>query len=315
MRGAVTIELRASGALGVTKRTSASFWSGNDKSTIRPSTIAAGPAWRVGTRARRPLPTPAFPRWCGAGGSIRQRDGDLTHALAIGRGTVSGNLVGTGGLEPPTSCMSSRRSNQLSYAPIFRFRALLSRLSRFTFAERVDATAMKRTGSIPTAKASSKTASRGALRGFGSGFPELLEGSLEDRVLLGSGSPSSAVARPRRFPARCRTDGSARPSRSGSAPRSARARNRPAGAVRRCRPVRPAVRWPTVSAPLVLDQRRNEDLGRARRPEVGQQGHPAWRWSPGRQSPPMARACRRFPRGRPGSPPPRRGRAAAIAAA
>ncbi len=26
-------------------------------------------------------------------------------------------LVGTGGLEPPTSCMSSRRSNQLSYAP------------------------------------------------------------------------------------------------------------------------------------------------------------------------------------------------------
>ena len=27
-------------------------------------------------------------------------------------------MVGTGGLEPPTSCMSSRRSNQLSYAPI-----------------------------------------------------------------------------------------------------------------------------------------------------------------------------------------------------
>src|SRR5262249_41480808 len=26
-------------------------------------------------------------------------------------------VVGTGGLEPPTSCMSSRRSNQLSYAP------------------------------------------------------------------------------------------------------------------------------------------------------------------------------------------------------
>jgi hypothetical protein len=26
-------------------------------------------------------------------------------------------LVGTGGLEPPTSCMSSRRSNQLSYMP------------------------------------------------------------------------------------------------------------------------------------------------------------------------------------------------------
>ena len=26
-------------------------------------------------------------------------------------------VVGTGGLEPPTSCVSSRRSNQLSYAP------------------------------------------------------------------------------------------------------------------------------------------------------------------------------------------------------
>ena len=34
-------------------------------------------------------------------------------------------LVGTGGLEPPTSCMSSRRSNQLSYAPIFRSRDCL----------------------------------------------------------------------------------------------------------------------------------------------------------------------------------------------
>ena len=30
---------------------------------------------------------------------------------------TSQGLVGTGGLEPPTSCMSSRRSNQLSYAP------------------------------------------------------------------------------------------------------------------------------------------------------------------------------------------------------
>ena len=27
-------------------------------------------------------------------------------------------MVGTGGLEPPTSCVSSKRSNQLSYAPI-----------------------------------------------------------------------------------------------------------------------------------------------------------------------------------------------------
>ncbi len=31
-------------------------------------------------------------------------------------------MVGTGGLEPPTSCVSGRRSNQLSYAPIADFR-------------------------------------------------------------------------------------------------------------------------------------------------------------------------------------------------
>src|SRR5688500_17240885 len=34
-------------------------------------------------------------------------------------------LVGTGGLEPPTSCMSSRRSNQLSYMPIWSRRPAL----------------------------------------------------------------------------------------------------------------------------------------------------------------------------------------------
>ena len=33
-------------------------------------------------------------------------------------------LVGTRGLEPLTSCMSSRRSNQLSYAPIVKSRFL-----------------------------------------------------------------------------------------------------------------------------------------------------------------------------------------------
>src|SRR5262245_42235614 len=32
-------------------------------------------------------------------------------------------MVGTGGLEPPTSCMSSRRSNQLSYMPVRALRA------------------------------------------------------------------------------------------------------------------------------------------------------------------------------------------------
>ena len=30
---------------------------------------------------------------------------------------VGGYMVGAGGLEPPTSCTSSKHSNQLSYAP------------------------------------------------------------------------------------------------------------------------------------------------------------------------------------------------------
>ena len=55
-------------------------------------------------------------------GSIRQRDGNLTHAVAVTSDRAAGawKLVGTGGLEPPTSCMSSRRSNQLSYAASLR---------------------------------------------------------------------------------------------------------------------------------------------------------------------------------------------------
>ena len=57
------------------------------------------------------------------GGAIRQRNGHLAHAVLAagnvnGLKKVRGSMVGTGGLEPPTSCMSSRRSNQLSYAPI-----------------------------------------------------------------------------------------------------------------------------------------------------------------------------------------------------
>ena len=39
-------------------------------------------------------------------------------AEAASAASVPRRLVGTGGLEPPTSCMSSRRSNQLSYMPM-----------------------------------------------------------------------------------------------------------------------------------------------------------------------------------------------------
>ena len=35
----------------------------------------------------------------------------------VGSHSMGPKVVGTGGLEPPTSCVSGRRSNQLSYAP------------------------------------------------------------------------------------------------------------------------------------------------------------------------------------------------------
>ncbi len=43
---------------------------------------------------------------------------------------LSGNLVGTSGLEPPTSRLSGVRSNRLSYAPISLVR-LIKRLVRY----------------------------------------------------------------------------------------------------------------------------------------------------------------------------------------
>ena len=63
----------------------------------------------IGLRAR------ATVRCLGASLAPRERAG-LPSRVTI----VRAKLVGTGGLEPPTSCVSSRRSNQLSYAPIGR---------------------------------------------------------------------------------------------------------------------------------------------------------------------------------------------------
>ena len=44
-------------------------------------------------------------------------------------------MVGTGGFEPPTSCVSSKRSNQLSYAPgvVFDRRKLLLKRNEISF--------------------------------------------------------------------------------------------------------------------------------------------------------------------------------------
>ena len=69
-------------------------------------------------------------RWQ-AGGASRDRTGDLLVAnqtlsqlsygpfRSAGRGTHEPDVVGLGGVEPPTSPLSGVRSNQLSYRPGF----------------------------------------------------------------------------------------------------------------------------------------------------------------------------------------------------
>ena len=49
-----------------------------------------------------------------AGFSVRGAPSD---AQRTPHSALSTEMVGTGGLEPPTSCVSGRRSNHLSYAP------------------------------------------------------------------------------------------------------------------------------------------------------------------------------------------------------
>ena len=55
-------------------------------------------------------------------GAVRQRDGDVSHRddgkNVSGTEDERPKMVGAGGLEPLTSSVSGRRSNQLSYAPI-----------------------------------------------------------------------------------------------------------------------------------------------------------------------------------------------------
>ena len=71
--------------------------------------LLEAPATRAATRSISPTPF---------GGARRDRTDDLMlakHALSqLSYGPV---MVGLGGLEPPTSRLSSARSNQLSYKP------------------------------------------------------------------------------------------------------------------------------------------------------------------------------------------------------
>ena len=117
---------------GVTNRTAASASSGKVRSTIRSSTTAASACFaRRGDSsfARSATGAPAGTARVEPSGSVTvtwlmrsapERTGS-GGACCDGWRDEKGawNMVGTGGLEPPTSCMSSRRSNQLSYAPIF----------------------------------------------------------------------------------------------------------------------------------------------------------------------------------------------------
>ena len=89
--------------------------------SYRTSSKGANGQWRVAngaaTRRYSPFATPYSPD--PTGGARRDRTDDLMlakHALSqLSYGPV--NLVGLGGLEPPTSRLSSARSNQLSYKP------------------------------------------------------------------------------------------------------------------------------------------------------------------------------------------------------
>ena len=113
----------------------------------------------------------------GAGRAVRQGDGDLTHAASADRPAALENLVGTGGLEPPTSCMSSRRSDQLSYAPISRGEWTLQ--------------AMERTGSIATGRKSRQRASRGYAASAAACSASSSTARSSTASSAGSGSPSS----------------------------------------------------------------------------------------------------------------------------
>src|SRR4029453_5532902 len=140
---------RASGLLDVTILTRASRWRGNVRSTRRSSTIAASAAlarpgeMSAATSAgvepadtRRLSPSGSVTeisfinRWEGAqplrGLPTRLRASRYGGQAGLGlpteartrAGSSERRLVGTGRLELPTSCVSSRRSNQLSYAPM-----------------------------------------------------------------------------------------------------------------------------------------------------------------------------------------------------
>ena len=75
--------------------------------------------YAVAAFATRGLAQPKLAQPAKAGGARRDRTDDLMlakHALSqLSYGPV---MVGLGGLEPPTSRLSSARSNQLSYKPL-----------------------------------------------------------------------------------------------------------------------------------------------------------------------------------------------------
>src|SRR6185503_14925711 len=125
-------------------RTRASAVSGYDRSTIRSSTNAASAARArpaeidpamsagvvpAGTTRLEPSGSVTVMSLMGLTERIFLRGGPPIHLRASRNGGHAGwlagrssrrerRLVGTGRLELPTSCVSSRRSNQLSYAPI-----------------------------------------------------------------------------------------------------------------------------------------------------------------------------------------------------
>src|ERR1043166_5581793 len=102
-------------------RTAASFSSGYERSTSLPSTSAAYAAF-----ARPGEICAATSRTAVPDETLRLEPSGSVIVISL---IKVEKLVGAGGLEPLTSSVSGRRSNQLSYAPVPKTQQYIRRLS------------------------------------------------------------------------------------------------------------------------------------------------------------------------------------------
>ena len=89
-----------------------------------------------------PMCSPVLPAWWAQVDSSLSPQFAYTFVEALAKPLVSFaadpiGLVGSSGLEPPTSCLSGTRSNLLSYEPVSCFRRCLPHRFSFLFASRL----------------------------------------------------------------------------------------------------------------------------------------------------------------------------------